>query len=108
MREIAGPAVAMVEDWGLANAVEAGRAADAVTQLHALLDSGSTAEMVLGQIGWIVRDKFPRIAPHAVRQAVDAVFRTDQSLKGSGGDRRMLLERLVVELCDRGKAARRL
>jgi DNA polymerase III delta subunit len=108
VREIAGPAAAMVEDWGMANAIEAGRAGEAVTQLHALLDSGSTPEMVLGQIGWIVRDKFPRIAPNRVRQAVDAVFRTDQNLKGSGGDRRMLLERLVVELCDRGKVARRL
>jgi len=108
VREIAGAAVAMVENFGLANAVEAGRAAEAVTQLHAMLDSGSTPELVLGQIGWIVRDKFPKIAPHAVRRAVDAVFRTDQSLKGSGGDRRMLLERLVVELCDRGKVARRL
>jgi DNA polymerase-3 subunit delta len=108
VREIAGPAAAMVEDWGMANAIEGGRPAEAITQLHALLDSGSTPEMVLGQIGWIVRDKFPRIAPNRVRQAVDAVFRTDQSLKGSGGDRRMLLERLVVELCDRGNVARRI
>ncbi|HMD33774.1 MAG TPA: DNA polymerase III subunit delta [Vicinamibacterales bacterium] len=107
VREIAGPAGAMVEDWGMANAIEAGRAGEAITQLRALLDSGSTPEMVLGQIGWIVRDKFPRIAPHRVRQAVDAVFRADQNLKGSGGDRRMLLERLVVELSDRGKGARR-
>ena len=106
VREIAGPAVEMLEDWGLANAIEAGRAGDAITQLHALLESGSTPEMVLGQIGWIVRDKFPRIAPGRVRQSVDAVFRTDQNLKGSGGDRRMLLELLVVELCARGQARR--
>jgi DNA polymerase III delta subunit len=34
-----------------------------------------------------------------VRAAVDALFRTDLALKSSGGDPRILLERLVVELC---------
>jgi hypothetical protein len=32
---------------------------------------------------------------------MDAVFRTDLALKSSGGDPRVLLERLVVELCGR-------
>ena len=31
--------------------------------------------------------------------AVEALFRTDLDLKSSGGDPRVLLERLVVELC---------
>ena len=31
--------------------------------------------------------------------AVEALFRTDLDLKTSGGDPRVLLERLVVELC---------
>jgi hypothetical protein len=31
--------------------------------------------------------------------AVDALLRTDLDLKSSGGDPRVLLERLVVELC---------
>jgi DNA polymerase III delta subunit len=31
--------------------------------------------------------------------AVDALFRTDLDLKSSGGDPRILLERLVMELC---------
>ena len=30
---------------------------------------------------------------------MDALFRTDIALKSSGGDPRMLLERLVVEMC---------
>jgi DNA polymerase III delta subunit len=33
--------------------------------------------------------------------AVNAVFRTDLALKTSAGEPRVLLERLVVELCDR-------
>ena len=35
--------------------------------------------------------------------AVEALFRTDLDLKSSGGDPRVLLERLVVELCGRGR-----
>ena len=31
--------------------------------------------------------------------AVQAVFRTDQDMKSSGGEPRVLLERLVMELC---------
>ena len=34
-----------------------------------------------------------------MRPAVDALFRTDLDLKRSAGDPRVLLERLVVELC---------
>jgi hypothetical protein len=34
-----------------------------------------------------------------VPAAVDALFRTDVDLKSSGGDPRVLLERLVIELC---------
>jgi DNA polymerase III delta subunit len=39
--------------------------------------------------------------PHRVAGAVDALFRTDLDLKTSGGDPRVLLERLVIELCRR-------
>jgi len=41
----------------------------------------------------------------SVSGAVESLFRTDQDLKRSGGDARVLLERLVVELCE-GKRAR--
>jgi len=30
---------------------------------------------------------------------VDAIFRTDQAMKSSGGDPKVLLERLIVEMC---------
>jgi len=39
------------------------------------------------------------LAPRAIPAAIDAVFRTDLDLKRSAGDARVLLERLVVELC---------
>jgi len=48
---------------------------------------------------------FPDAAPQTLSTAVDSLFRTDHDLKRSGGDPRVLLERLVVELCA-GKRAR--
>jgi hypothetical protein len=52
---------------------------------------------VLGQLAWFVRDKMND--PRRIPAAVEALFRTDLDLKSSGGDPRVLLERLVVELC---------
>ena len=103
VREVTGPA-ALQDDWAMTNAIEAGQAADALRQLALMLDAGAPAEKVLGQLGWLVRAKFPGIAPAEVRPAVEALFRTDLALKRSAGDPRVLLERLVVELCS-GKRA---
>lgn len=98
VREIAGPA-ALQDDWGMANAIEAGDAKVALRQLALMLDGGAAPLQILGQIGWLVRTKFPAMAPAAVKDAVDSVFRTDVDLKRSVGEPRILLERLVVELC---------
>ncbi len=100
VRETAGPA-ALQNDWDLVNAVEQGRPADALRELALLLDAGAAPEKILGQLGWLVRTKFPGIAPGHLAASVDALFRADLDLKGSGGDPRILLERLVVELSDR-------
>jgi DNA polymerase III delta subunit len=104
VKQIVGPA-ALQDDWGMTNAIEVGNAAEALRQLALLLESGAAPEKVLGQLGWLVRAKFPILAPSALAPAVDALFRTDQDLKRSAGDARILLERLVVELC--GSRARR-
>jgi DNA polymerase-3 subunit delta len=104
VREVAGPA-ALQDDWAMTNAIEAGTAPEALRQLALMLDGGAAPEQVLGQLGWLVRAKFPQVAPHSLQGAVESVFRTDQDLKRSGGDPRVLLERLVVELCG-GKRAR--
>jgi len=107
VREVTGPA-ALQDDWAMTNAIEAGQAGAALRQLALMLDAGAPAEKILGQLGWMVRAKFPAIAPASVRPAVDALFRTDQDLKRSAGDPRVLLERLIVELCagKRGAARR--
>lgn len=102
VREVvpAGPQVE--EDFGIANAIRNGDAREALRQLNASLDGGAVPFVLMGQLRWVA-EKMP--APR-VRPAIDAVFRTDLALKSSGGDARILLERLVVELCGSGGAGR--
>jgi DNA polymerase-3 subunit delta len=108
VRQLVGPA-ALQDDWAMTNAIEAGDGAGALRQLALMLDAGVVPEKILGQLAWLVRAKFPMVAPSSVRSSVDAVFRTDVDLKTSGGSPRILLERLVVELCSgrRGRASGR-
>jgi len=105
VRQIVGPAT-LQDDWAMTNAIEAGDGATALRQLAMVLDAGAPPEKVLGQLGWLVRTKFPVIAPGALRPAIAALFRTDLDLKRSAGNPRILLERLIVELCTwkRGRA----
>ena len=105
-RAVAGPA-ALQDDWAMANAIEAGQPGEALRQLALTLDAGAAPEMVLGQLGWLVRAQFPNLAPAGVGPGVDALFRTDADLKRSAGDPRVLLERLVVELCGARRGGRR-
>ena len=106
-RQIGGPA-ALVDQWAVTNAIEAGNAADALRQLALAIEAGAAPEQLLGQLGWVVRAKFPQVAPDNLAAAVESLFRTDQALKRtnrSSDQPRILLERLVVELCG-GKRAR--
>jgi DNA polymerase III subunit delta len=100
VRELVGPA-ALQDDWAMTNAIEAGQGGEALRQLALMLDAGAAPEKILGQLGWLVRSKFPTIAPGDLPAAIEALFRTDLDLKSSAGHPRVLLERLVVELCGR-------
>jgi DNA polymerase-3 subunit delta len=97
--EIAGEKTSQ-DRWAVANAIERGDTATALRELALALDSGVVPYLMLGQLAWVARDRLARQNPGAVRAAVDAVFRTDTDIKTSGGDPRVLLERLVVELCE--------
>jgi DNA polymerase III delta subunit len=83
------------EHFGIANAIGNGDAPAALRQLGAALESGAQPFFVLGQI----RTAAERLPASRLPTAIDALFRTDLALKSSGGDPRILLERLVVELC---------
>jgi len=89
------------DDWAVTNAISRGDTSEALRELGLSFDSGAVPFMILGQLGWFVREKLVTIDPKRVRGAVEALFRTDIDLKSSGGDARVLMERLVVELCGR-------
>ena len=89
------------DDWAVTTAIQRGNTAEALRQIALALESGGVSYKILGQLGWFVREKLPDIDSRRVPAAIDALFRTDLELKSSGGDPRVLLERLVVELCRR-------
>ena len=84
------------ENFGIANAIQRNDAAEALHQLGLVLDGGAMSFFVLGQLRFAA-EKLP--APR-IRTGIEAVFRTDLALKTSAGEPRVLLERLVVELCE--------
>ena len=85
-------------DFGISNAIQRNDAAEALRELSLALEGGAPPFFVLGQL----RTAAERMPPPRLKQAIDAVFRTDVALKSSGGDPKVLLERLVVELCVSG------
>ena len=89
------------DDWAVTNAIQNGNTREALRQLAMALDAGGVPYQILGQLAWFVRDRMADA--RRIPAAVDALFRTDLDLKSSGGDPRILLERLVVELCLRGR-----
>jgi DNA polymerase-3 subunit delta len=97
VREVVGAATSQ-DDWGVTRAIERGSPGDALRELGLMMDNGAVPYMILGQLAWFVRTKVPATK---VSSAVEAVFRTDLAIKTSAGDPRVLLERLVVELCGR-------
>jgi len=105
-RDLAGPA-ALQDDWAMTNAIEAGQAPEALRQLALIFDGGAPAEKILGQLAWVVRARFPGIAPAQLPSAIESLLRTDLGLKLSAGNPRVLLERLIVELCAGKRVAAR-
>ena len=87
-------------DWAVTNAIERGEVDVALRELAVTLENGGVPYQVLGQLAWVARSRIPAARSAA---AIDAVFRTDRALKLSAGEPRILLERLVAELCGVGK-----
>ena len=89
------------DDWAVTNAIGRRDAPEALRHLALALESGGVSYQILGQLAWYVREKMTATDPKRLPAAVEALFRTDLELKSSGGDPRVLLERLVVDLCRR-------
>jgi DNA polymerase III subunit delta len=98
VEEVVSPEISH-DDWAVTNAIQRRDAREALKALGLALETGGVPLKILGQLGWFVREKLPASDPDRVPPAVDALFRTDLDLKSSMGDPRVLLERLVVELC---------
>jgi len=75
-------------------------AAAALRELELELAEGAVPFMMLGLLRSVVERT---VAPRDLPGAIDALLRTDLALKTSRGDPRVLLERLIVELCATGK-----
>jgi DNA polymerase-3 subunit delta len=98
VRELVMPQSEPGEGFALGNAIWNGNAREALREIGAQIDAGSVPVMILGQI----RAAAGRLKPDArAKSGLDAVFRTDVSMKSSEGEPRYLLERLVIELCAR-------
>lgn len=98
VREVVSAETAQ-DDWAVTNAIEQGNVAEALKQVAMAIDGGTAPEMILGQLGWFVRTKLTD--PRRVPAAVDALFRSDLELKSTRTEARVLMERLVIELCRR-------
>jgi len=72
------------------------RTASALSELGLQLAEGAVPYMLLGMVRSVIERT---VAARDLPRAVEALMRTDLALKTSGGDPRVLLERLVVEVC---------
>jgi DNA polymerase-3 subunit delta len=97
VREVVGEH-AFVDDWAVINAIGDGDLARALRALAQRFERGDSPHGIVGQLRWWVSSRLAEAEPDRVRPALEALMRTDLALKSSGGDDRVLLERLVVEL----------
>jgi len=99
--EVVTDANAVEDEWAIVNAIAAGNAARALVEVGRRMDRGDSPHGIVGQLRWWVSQRLSQGDPSRVRAAVEALLRTDLALKSSGGDERVLVERLVVELTGR-------
>lgn len=89
------------DEWAVTNAIAAGDAPGALVETARRFERGDSAHALVGQLRWWVANKLLAADAGRVKPAIEALLRTDLALKSSGGDERVLVERLVVELTGR-------
>ena len=102
VRQVVPAAPEAQVDFGIAKAIWRNDAADALRELGLALEAGGVPYMLMGQL----RAAAEKLPASRVPEAIEAVFRADLALKSSGGEPRVLLERLVVELCEEKRRRR--
>jgi DNA polymerase-3 subunit delta len=98
VEEILPSAETFDDPWAVTNAIADGDAGRALREAGRRLDRGDSPHQMIGQLRWWVSSRLVEGDPGRVRPAVEALLRTDLALKSSGGDERVLIERLVAEL----------
>jgi DNA polymerase-3 subunit delta len=100
--EVVVDANAVEDEWAVVNAIAAGDAARALVEVGRRMERGDSPHGLVGQLRWWVSQRLSQSGdPSRVKAAIEALLRTDLALKSSGGDERVLVERLVVELTGR-------
>jgi DNA polymerase-3 subunit delta len=99
--EVVAESSTVDDDWAVTNAIAEGNAARALDEVGKRLERGDSPHMLVGQLRWWVSARLAEADAARVKPALDALLRTDLALKSSGGDERVLIERLVVELTGR-------
>jgi DNA polymerase-3 subunit delta len=87
-----------VDDWAVVNAIAEGDLPRALREVGLRFERGDSPHALVGQLRWWVSSRLGDGAAGRVPAAVDALLRTDVALKSSGGEDRVLVERLVVDL----------
>ena len=90
-----------IDDWAVVNAIADGDTPKALREAAARLERGDSPHGLVGQLRWWVSQRLAEGAPERVPAALDALLRTDLALKSSGGEDRVLVERLVIDLTGR-------
>ena len=101
VEEIAATTLSVDDEWAVVNAIGDGDAARALRETAIRLERGDSPHMMVGQLRWWVSSKLSQFKPDRVKPALEALLRTDLALKSSGGDERVLMERLIVDLTRR-------
>ena len=99
--EVVADDLSVDDEWAVVNAIANGDPARALSEVGKRLDRGDSVHALIGQLRWWVSSKLVDGDASRVKPALEALLRTDLALKSSGGEDRVLIERLVAELTGR-------
>ena len=99
--EVVAEDLSVDDEWAVVNAIANGDPARALSEVGRRLDRGDSVHALVGQLRWWVSSKLAEGDASRVKPALEALLRTDLALKSSGGEERVLVERLVAELTGR-------
>ena len=104
--EVTSASTNVEDEWAVVNAISDGDVARALREAGRRMERGDSPHALVGQLRWWVSSRLAEADGARVKPALDALLRTDLALKSSGGEDRILVERLVVELTGKPVAQR--